>query len=179
VAEFVEVESGKRYERPELAKAMAACRKHKAQLIIAKLDRLARNVHFISGLMEFGVPFVAADRPNARPFELHIFAAMAEQEARDISDRTVAALAAASAPGTRLRNPRNPPAAAARGRATMVRRADEHAANVLPVIESIRRAGIISLGGIAEALNARGVKTARGGAWYAATVRNVLRRAGE
>jgi DNA invertase Pin-like site-specific DNA recombinase len=82
--EFVEVESGKRSDRPELARALAACRKRKATLVIARLDRLGRNVHFISGLMQSGVPFLVCDRPNAKPFELHIYAALAEEETRAI-----------------------------------------------------------------------------------------------
>ena len=95
VAEFVEQESGKRSDRPELAKAIATCKKLKATLVIARLDRLARNVAFISGLMERKVEFVACDMPNATPFMLHIYAAVAEQEARAISERTKAAMQAA------------------------------------------------------------------------------------
>ncbi len=102
--EFVEVESGKRSDRPELARALAACRKRKATLVIARLDRLGRNVHFISGLMQSGVPFLVCDRPNAKPFELHIYAALAEEETRAISARTKAALQAAKARGVRLGN---------------------------------------------------------------------------
>jgi len=80
VSEFTEIESGKKSDRPELAKALAACKRHKATLVIARLDRLARNVHFISGLMETKVKFVACDMPEATPFMLHIYAAVAEQE---------------------------------------------------------------------------------------------------
>ena len=85
VGEFTEVESGRKSERPELAKALALCKKHKATLVIARLDRLARNVHFISGLMETKVKFVACDMPGATPFMLHIYAAVAQEEARAIS----------------------------------------------------------------------------------------------
>ena len=105
VAQYVEVESGNRSDRPELAKALESARKGKATLLIAKLDRLARNVHFISGLMETGVPFVAADMPTATLFMLHICAAMAEAEGIAISTRTKAALAAAKARGVKLGNP--------------------------------------------------------------------------
>jgi DNA invertase Pin-like site-specific DNA recombinase len=102
VASFVEIESGKRSDRPELEAALAVCRKSGAVLLIAKLDRLARNVHFISGLIESGVNFIATDMPTADRFMLHVYAAMAEEEARKISDRTKKALAAAKARGVKL-----------------------------------------------------------------------------
>jgi DNA invertase Pin-like site-specific DNA recombinase len=172
--EFVELESGKRSDRPELAKALAACRKRKATLVIARLDRLSRKVHFISGLMESGVPFVACDRPNARPFELHIYAAMAEEETRATSARTKAALAAAKARGVRLGNPTNLEQAARKGSASNRERARQWALNIMPVIEHIRVSGITSLDGIAREMNARGVKTARGGEWHKTTVLRVL-----
>lgn len=102
VSEFTEVESGKRANRPELAAAIQQCRNSGATLLIAKLDRLARNVHFISGLLESGVKFTAIDMPNADRFMMHVYAAMAEEEGRRISERTTAALAAAKARGVRL-----------------------------------------------------------------------------
>jgi DNA invertase Pin-like site-specific DNA recombinase len=102
VQEVLEVESGKRNDRPALATAIKLCRKHRATLVIAKLDRLARNVAFISNLMESGVEFVAVDMPQANRFVVHILAAVAEQEAEAISTRTKAALAAAKARGTKL-----------------------------------------------------------------------------
>ena len=105
VGEFTEVESGRKSERPALAEALALCRKHKATLVIARLDRLARNVHFISGLMETKVKFVACDLPEATPFMLHIYAAVAQEEARAVSARTKAALAAAKQGGVRLGAP--------------------------------------------------------------------------
>ena len=92
VAEFTEVECGKRNDRPELEKALVACRKHKAKLVIAKLDRLSRNVHFISGLMERKVDFVACDMPSANAFMINVYAAVAQEERRMISDRTKAGL---------------------------------------------------------------------------------------
>src|SRR5712671_6423852 len=102
VAEFQEIESGKRNDRPQIAAALAACRLRRATLIIAKLDRLARNVHFISSLMESGVEFVAVDFPQANRLTVHILAAVAEHEATMISARTKAALAAAKARGVKL-----------------------------------------------------------------------------
>jgi DNA invertase Pin-like site-specific DNA recombinase len=105
VQEFVEIESGKHNERPQLAAALAACKKHKARLVIAKLDRLSRNLAFIATLMESGVEFVAVDNPHATKLTVHILAAVAEHEREMISERTRAALRAAKARGTRLGNP--------------------------------------------------------------------------
>ncbi len=176
VVEFTEVESGKRSDRPELAAALKVCRKEKACLLIAKLDRLARNVHFISGLMESGVDFVAVDMPEANKLTVHIIAAMAEYEREMISTRTKAALAAAKERGVKLGNPRLEAARPAAWEANKAR-AQERAERVLPLIQGIRdSAGITSLAGIAEVLNLRGVPTPRGGKWYAASVRNVLAR---
>ena len=101
-ASFQEIETGKRADRPQLAKALAYAKRTKAVLVIAKLDRLARNVHFLSGLMEAGVEFVCCDMPSANRLTLHILAAVAEDEARRISERTKAALAAYKARGGKL-----------------------------------------------------------------------------
>ena len=176
VAEYTEVESGRRNDRPQLAEALKTCRKNKATLVIAKLDRLARNVAFISNLMEAGVDFVAADMPHANRLTVHILAAVAEHEREMISARTKVALAAAKARGTRLGNPRPYQAVQLGGAATRAK-ADQFAANVCPIIEGIRKAGVVSCNGIANALNARGVKAARGGVWSARTVANVITRA--
>jgi DNA invertase Pin-like site-specific DNA recombinase len=118
VGEFTEVETGKRSDRPKLAEALKACRKRKATLVIAKLDRLARNVHFISGQMDQNVPFVACDSPNDDRFMIHLKASFAEEEARKISIRTKAALQAAKARGTKLGGYRgaSAPDAEARGK---------------------------------------------------------------
>jgi DNA invertase Pin-like site-specific DNA recombinase len=181
VAEFTEIESGKRNDRPELSRALELCRRQKATLVIAKLDRLARNVAFIANLMESRVDFVAVDMPQANRLTVHILAAVAEHEREMIVARTKAALAAAKARGKLLgwANParQEERAAASRKGATVAKSsASLFAANVLPIIREIRTAGITTLVGIASALNARGVHTARGGAWYPATVRNLLAR---
>jgi len=183
VAEFVEVESGKRSDRPELARALAEAKRAGAVLLIAKLDRLARNVAFIANLLESGVEVTAADMPEANRFVLHIMAAVAEQEGRAISERTKAALAAAKVRGVKLGwaiPERASEQARASRKGVMVNKAlaDSHAANVLPVIEQIRVGGT-SLRQIAAELNERGIKTVRGGKWYAATVSNILAREGK
>lgn len=175
LGEFTEVESGKRADRPELVKAIAECKKRKAVLIIAKLDRLARNVAFIANLMDGGIEFRCADMPEASRLTIHILAAVAEHEREMISRRTKEALAAAKARGVKLGAP-DPTKSHAAGQATIQRNADRFAANVAPIIADIQKSGITSLRGIAEALNARGIATARGGTWAAPTVRNVLRR---
>lgn len=175
MGEFVEVESGKRADRPELARALAACKRHKATLVVAKLDRLSRSVAFLSALMESGVEFVAVDNPHANKLMVHLLAAFAEHERDQISARTKAALQAAKARGTKLGNPQID---AARNGAVVALKAsaDQHAGNVLPIIRAIQASGATSLRDVAAALNARGVRTARGGEWHASTVRNVLGR---
>lgn len=183
VAEFVEVESGKRDERPQLAAALAACRRRKATLVIAKLDRLSRKVSFISAVMDSGVDFIAVDQPHATRLTLHILAAVAEHEREMISARTKAALAAAKRRGRKLgwaipSRKKEQSAAAAKGAEANAGRADEFAARVLPVIAAVRAAGASTLAEVADALNARGIKTARGGRWYPMTVRNVEARGG-
>jgi DNA invertase Pin-like site-specific DNA recombinase len=175
-AEFVEIESGKRSDRPQLVAALAACKKHRAKLVVAKLDRLSRNVAFISKLMDSGVEFVAADMPHANRLTVHILAAVAEHEREAISTRTKAALTAAKARGRALGGPK---IAMARvlGSAANKNAADRFAANVVPVIHQIQATGATSLRAVAAALTARGVPTARGGEWNAAQVANALRRA--
>lgn len=179
-AEYVEIESGKKNERPQLARAMAEAKRTGAVLLIAKLDRLARNVAFIANLLESGVEIAAADMPEANRFLLHVMAAVAEHEAQAISDRTRAALAAAKARGVALGWSRaerwdEQRQAARKGAARNAQKADRHAANVLPIIRQIAADGA-SLRQIADELNTRGIKTARGGLWYAGTVRNVMAR---
>jgi DNA invertase Pin-like site-specific DNA recombinase len=180
IGEYVEVETGKGAEaldrRPELAAALTQARKTKCPVIVAKLERLSRDVHFISGLMTHKVPFIVAELgADADPFMLHLYAALAEKERALIPQRTKAALAEKKAAGAKLGNPR---AAETVGKAHAANRAaaDRFAGNVLPIVKSIRDSGITSHAGIAEALNSRGVRTARGGRWHATTVRNLLAR---
>jgi DNA invertase Pin-like site-specific DNA recombinase len=175
VAEFTEVESGKHAARPQLAAALAACKKQKAKLVIAKLDRLSRNLAFIATLMDSGVEFIAVDNPHANKLTIHILAAVAQHEREMIAQRTREALAAAKARGVKLGNPR---LAEARAGVTAARiaAADAFAANVRPIIREIQKSGVTSLRGIAKALFARGVKTARAGEWSAVQVSDILRR---
>jgi DNA invertase Pin-like site-specific DNA recombinase len=180
VAEHVEIETGKGADaldrRPELASALAQARKAKCPVLVAKLDRLSRDVHFISGLMAHRVPFIVAELgADADPFMLHLYAALAEKERALISARTKAALAAKKAQGVKLGNPR---AAETVGKAHDAARAvaDQFAINVLPIVREIQGSGLTTLRDIAGALNARGIRTARGGAWHSSTVRNLLLR---
>jgi DNA invertase Pin-like site-specific DNA recombinase len=175
VAEFVEVESGKRADRPELGRALDACRKHKAKLVIAKLDRLSRNLAFTATLMESGVEFVAADLPFANKLTIHILAAVAEHEREAISERTKAALAAAKARGTKLGTPDPVGAIARMGEARKAQIA-RFTANVLPIIREVQAAGHTSANAIAGQLNARKVATARGGRWTHVQVRQIINR---
>jgi DNA invertase Pin-like site-specific DNA recombinase len=179
--EFVEVETGKGSDaldrRPQLKAALVAGRKLKCHVAVAKLDRLSRDVHFISGLMAHKVPFLVAELgPDVDPFVLHLFAALAEKERALISTRTRQALSAAKARGVTLDNPKLHTARKSAVEAVKVE-ADRYAANVLPIIREAQKAGARTLREIAEALNARGIATARGGQWYAQSVANVLERA--
>lgn len=181
VSELVEVESGKRSDRPKLREALSLCRLHRATLLVAKLDRLARNVAFISALMESGVKFVAVDLPQANELTVHIMAAMAEYEAKAISARTRAALAAAGARGTVLGGlRRNSHKIGVKGHAASLKVRRESAAkradDLLPVIEAIRADGATTLRQIAAGLNDRGIPTARGGEWSAIQVQRILQR---
>jgi DNA invertase Pin-like site-specific DNA recombinase len=176
---FVEVETGKGADaldrRPQLATALSEARRQRCPVAVAKLDRLSRDVHFISGLMAHRVPFLVAELgPDVDPFILHLFAALAEKERALIATRTKAALAAAKARGVKLGGPKLAEARKAAVERNMAN-ADQRAANVLPIIREIQRSGA-SLHQIADALNARGISTPRGGRWYAKSVSNVLAR---
>src|SRR5271168_826676 len=179
--EFVEVETGKGSDaldrRPQLKAALAAAKKLRCHVAVAKLDRLSRDVHFISGLMAHRVPFVVAELgADVDPFVLHLFAALAEKERSLISARTRQALAAAKARGVILGSPKLSKARESALEAVTTE-ADRFAANVLPIIREAQKAGAATLRDIASALNARGVATARGGQWYAKSVANILERA--
>jgi DNA invertase Pin-like site-specific DNA recombinase len=171
LAEFTEVESGKRSaNRPQLITALEMCKRKKATLLIAKLDRLARNVHFISGLMEAGVEFVAADMPTANRLTVHIMAAFAEHEAAMISARTKAALQAAKARGTVLGNPRWQDGLV---KARQVKNPSQPAPAVIQMMRQHRDEGL-TLRAIADKLNGLGLRTPNGCQWYAGTVRNAI-----
>jgi DNA invertase Pin-like site-specific DNA recombinase len=183
LGEFVEVETGKGADaldrRPQLAAALALARKAKAAVVVAKLDRLSRDVAFISDLMARRVPFIVAELgADADPFMLHLYAALAEKERHLIADRTRVALAARKAQGVKLGNPVNLADAGAKGAASQRAEADAFAAKVLPMVRAIQGDGVTTLRAIAAALNERGVRTARGGDWHDSTVRNLLARAG-
>jgi DNA invertase Pin-like site-specific DNA recombinase len=182
VREYVEAETGKGADaldrRPELAAALAHARKLKGCVLVAKLDRLSRDVAFIAGLMAQRVPFVVAELGrDADPFMLHLYAALAEKERRLISERTKAALAAKKAAGGKPGNPRNVAQAGELGRQIQVSAADEFAAKVLPAVSAIRLAGAETLEAICCALNQQGIRTARGKRWHVSSVSNLLARA--
>lgn len=180
---FCEVETGKGSDalerRPQLKAALAQAKKLKCPVVVAKLDRLSRDVHFVSGLMAERVPFVVAELgEGADPFMLHIYAAFAQRERELISARTKAALAAKRARGEPLGNRTNLTAAQAAGAAAMKRAADLFTVNARPIAEDIVRAsgGSLSLRAIARKLNDRGIATARGGTWTAPAVKKLLNR---
>jgi DNA invertase Pin-like site-specific DNA recombinase len=188
-ASYVEVESGKVADRPQLAKALAHARRNKATLVVAKLDRLSRNVEFLARVMNSAVEFVACDNPAANRLTLHILAAVAEAEAKAISDRTKAALAAAKARGTLLgsarpghwdgrEDARLAGLEKARGVAVKVRQAKaaEAYTDLLPSVTALKAEGL-SLRAIAERLNADGHTTRRGRPWNPVQVSRVLEHA--
>lgn len=168
--EYVEIESGKRSDRPQLREAINACEQERAVLIIAKLDRLARNVAFISALMEAKVSFVAADNPHADKLMLHLLAAFAEHERDQIRSRTKAALAAAKARGVVLGR---------YGREILSKRnrddAMARARDLSPVVQELRRQGLTTVQ-VADELNRRNIPSARGCRWHPATAYHVLKR---
>lgn len=179
VAEFVEVESGRRSDRPKLEEALRACRLHGATLVVAKLDRLARNAHFLLGLKEAGVEFVCVDMPSANRLTVGIMAMVAEEEARMISARTKAALAAAKRRGTKLGTPANlTPEARRKGSLASLRRrkviATRWEQDVAPTVRELVQGGS-TLRGAAEQLNERALPARRGGSWTATQVWRVLR----
>jgi DNA invertase Pin-like site-specific DNA recombinase len=180
-AEIVEIESGKKSDRPALAKALAMCRLHNAVLVVAKLDRLSRNVAFLSALMESGVEFVACDFPTANKLTLHIMASVAENEAAMISKRTKDALTAAKARGVVLGGDRGGVIAKHASKGALASAeirsaaAKRRAADLAPVIQQIQADGAMSLRQIAAVLNERGILTSRGGQWSASQVLQAVR----
>lgn len=175
-AEFTEIESGKRADRPELNKAIELCKLKGYTLCVAKLDRLARNLHFVTTLQRAGIQFVAVDNPHATPFVIHILCAVAEQEAVAISARTKSALEACRARGVRLGNPRPADAVKIASRANQ-EQANAFSARILPVIAELQAANVTSLRAIAHCLNVRGFVGRNGKPFAAQTVKNILGRA--
>jgi DNA invertase Pin-like site-specific DNA recombinase len=184
VSEFVEIESGKREDRPELKKAMDHARRTGATLVVAKLDRLARDAHFLLGLQKAGVKFVAADMPEANEAMVGFMAIFAQYERDLISKRTKEALAAAKVRGVKLGNPNGaaPLRRAGKGNVAGVgairANADRRARDLAETVASIRAGGSASYRAIAAELNRQGITTARGGRWHAATVQRLEARSG-
>ena len=175
VATFKEVESGKDDARPELAKALREVELTGAKLLVAKLDRLSRAVSFISCLMDSKVDFVACDQPDATPFSIHIYAAVAEHERNMISHRTKAALRAAKERGVKLGGWREGPKVdQAKGTAANRDRARSFNARVRDAIAELQAEGATNLSDLARRLNGRGIPTSRGGEWKATQVARVI-----
>jgi DNA invertase Pin-like site-specific DNA recombinase len=179
IGEHLEVESGKQNDRPELLKALAACRIHGAALIVAKLDRLSRNAAFLLTLRDSGVDFIAADMPEANRLTVGVLAIIAEHEREAISARTKAALDAARRRGMQLGNPTHLNRSARRlgtmASASVRRaRAAQRATDLAPIIAELRQSGAASLRALAHGLNGQGVPASRGGVWTAAQVRRLL-----
>ena len=180
ISEAVEIETGKGGDaldrRPVLAATLNTARKADAAVVVSKLDRLSRDVHFISGLMAHKVPFIVAELgKDADTFMLHLYAALAEKERALISERTKAALAAVKARGVLLGNRTNLEEARKKGHATNTRVAESFAEKVRPVIQPLLDQGV-SYCQIAIKLNALAIPTARGGVWYAAQISNIAKR---
>lgn len=176
IAEFTEIESGRKTDRPQLLAALALAKKNKATLVIAKLDRLARNVHFISGLLESGVQFIAVDMPEADRSFLQMAAVFAEWESRKTSERTKAALQAAKVRGTVLGSPR-PEVGSKAGVEVKQAKANAFAFRVAPSLKSILAQVGSNLRDVAAELQLRGIKTARGNeTWHPAQVSQLIRR---
>lgn len=181
VGEYTEVESGGNNARPELAKALAACRIFGATLVVAKLDRLSRDASFLLNLKAAGARFVIADMPQANELTVDLFAVLAQHERRVISERTKAALAAAKRRGVKLGNPAHLDRRArlkgsVAGNAARSATAAQRAADLGPIVAELRAAGANTLRALATALNARQIPATRGGAWSAPQVQRLLAR---
>lgn len=172
---YVEEESGKRDDRPELAKALNRCKLTGATLLVAKLDRLSRNLAFIAALQEAGVKFVAADVPEANELTIHVMAAMAQHERKAISRRTTEALAAAKARGQKLGGWRGGPVVDQRlGTAAKQEKARAFNVSVAEAIAELQAQGVCGLSELARRLNEQGIRTSRGGMWKATQVARVI-----
>ena len=182
LARFTEVESGRKADRPELAKALHHAKVTGATLVIAKLDRLSRNAAFLLALRDSGVKFVAVDMPEANDLTVGIMALVAEAEREAISRRTKEALASAKARGVKLGNPNGAASLRRAGkggaalRAVVAANADQFARDLAPVIADIRTAGHMSLRAMAAELTARGIRTRRGGQWSVGNMKELLAR---
>tara|TARA_R110002072_G_scaffold86774_18_gene195912 strand:+ start:6280 stop:6969 length:690 start_codon:yes stop_codon:yes gene_type:complete len=182
VAEFTEVESGKRNDRPELDAALEHARLTGAKLVVAKLDRLSRDAAFTLQLRNSGVDFTCADNPDVNRLTIGLLAVINEDERERISERTKAALAAAKARGVKLGNPKGaePLRRAGKGNRASVKaiqsNADRFAEGLRETVKAIRGDGTISLAAIAKELNERHMRTARGGMWHASSVKNLIQR---
>lgn len=182
VGEFIEIESGRKNDRPQLQAALKLARVTGARLVIAKLDRLSRNAAFLLNLQEFGVDFVACDNPTATPLTIGILALVATEEVRAISSRTKASLAAAKARGVKLGNPNGAAALRRAGRGNNASceaqkaKADAFAADLSETLADVRAAGHTTLKAQAVELNRRGIRTARGRRWHASSVSNLHKR---
>jgi DNA invertase Pin-like site-specific DNA recombinase len=178
VAEFVEVESGRKNDRPQLEKALAECRVHQAALVVAKLDRLSRDAHFLLGLAKSRVEFIAVDMPSANTLTVGILALVAQEEARLISIRTKDALKAAKARGVKLGRPNLTPEGRSLGARRSAAIRSEHAQqrvnDLTPRVVALREQGLKSLAEIADSLNASDVRTPRGGQWSRAQVKRLI-----
>lgn len=182
LGEYVEVESGKKKDRPKLTEALKHCKLTGAVLVIAKLDRLSRNAHFLLTLQEEGVKFVAADMPEANNLTVGIMAMVAQQEREAISKRTKEALQQAKARGKRLGNPNGAEHLRGRGNREAVEsvrnKADTFAESLRDTLNNFIQSGATSARSIASLLNQQGILTARGGQWHQSTVSNLLKRLG-
>lgn len=167
IAEYTEIESGKRSDRPQLEAALDYAKAHNATLVIAKLDRLSRDLHFLTGFIKKGVPFIACDLPHANKFTLHIMGAVAEQERDFISERTSAAIQAKIAAGERWG-----------ANTAKVERANAFAQSLEEVLQGLIHSGIRTPAAIAKALNDRAIRTPKGAAWGTGQVVRLLRRIG-
>lgn len=182
IAEYVEVESGKRNSRPQLQAAISHAKATGAKLVIARLDHLARNLHFVSSLQERGVDFVAADMPDANRLTIHIIAAVAEAVGRTISENTKTALAAAKARGVKLGNPNG--ARALRGKqagnreavARLKADAQQRAEDLRGIVDAMRAKGVTSVRALASELTVQGIPAPRGDTWHPTAVARLLTR---